>query len=145
MPPLALIALLAGLVGACSDSDHGPEIFDVSTGLIHDLHLDAYDLAAWPESMVWDCPGGGQIEMRTHLGPDDSITDLEHEFMSCIGDGLTLSGALDYLRIELCEDGFSIDIEGELEVSGDVEMVCQVDVDEACGGVYSGTACGDSI
>lgn len=140
------VVILAGLgLAACGgslDDAEARDVFALSNGLVHELHLDAMALPAWPTELALACPDGGRIAM-TSVVVNGVPDDLFHAFEGCEIEGWTVDGQLDYLDITFCPEGTpSFAITGRLEIAD--HGACAIAAQETCG-VITGTTCGATI
>ncbi len=145
---LALAALLAACGGDDGESDFTAEesqdVYATAQGQLTALHTESDLMGSMPESYDYDCPEGGGIAMAvTYEG--GLITHIDHDFDGCGAGGLVLSGNMDYTDgdYELC-DGAAYNVEGDLEVTGDLMGACTMDLRVECEEL-SGSTCGHEL
>jgi hypothetical protein len=149
LPSLAV--LLLTLSAGCGDGDDGISdaesraLFESATAIIHQLHVDAFGGGAEPIIYGDACPGGGSISMMVERDGEGAVIALYHRLTSCDLDGPILNGRIDYTNIEplSCGDaqGFALDIDGNVDVTGSAEGPCSILAREDCDG-FTGEACG---
>lgn len=125
-------------------------VFDTASALVHEVHFDLLDSPPFPETYTHPCTDGGTMEMTTTFKGEgtgaDNLDDLLHTFVGCQEGGLILDGAFDYTSIvrPFGVSCFEFDIAGRLQVSGELQLSCDIAGREACSGVTV-NACGHDI
>ncbi len=147
-------AAIAALAACAADSSVSQEdadtIWRLSNDILHEFHAVEILESEGPidESSSYACPDGGTIDMTVVFRDGDepadsaeSVADLLHTFDDCTMEGITVDGPFDYFDIEACsEGGFDFEIEGEVDVTGDIEATCPISGAERCV-TLSGTVC----
>ena len=153
VPHIVAVGLFS-LLASCADdpqqsSSDALTVFENTNEALHAMHVDYFDIPEGerPEEFIVDCEGGGRVVMTVPPPESEGAPfDLLHEMEDCSLDGVVMNGPVDYLRIDFnaCDRGISLDIVGELSLSGDMEGSCTLDVAERCGG-FSGSRCGNDF